>query len=77
MDWLTVRSGDFASPRLFSEVGNRNGDFGHGAGSAAGRTDVQIRAGHREQGWVCAGWGREKVGVGGIGEVIVVAGHVL
>ena len=62
VDRFTTGSGDFAPPRLFGEVGNRDRDFGHGAGSAAGRTDgVQIDARCRERGWVDADGGREKL----------------
>ena len=83
VDWLSVQGrGDLAPPRLFGEVGNRDGDFGHGAGCAAGGTGrerVGVRRGRGarcgEGGGVDAHGGREKVRVGRPGEVKV-AVHV-
>lgn len=88
-DGFAVGRGDFTPSRFFREVGNRDGDFGHGAGCAAGRTDGRCvgedagvggcvtRCG--ERGGVDAGGGREKIRVGGVGEVKIKVGavHVL
>ena len=74
VDGLTVGGGDFAPAGLFGEVGNRDGDFGYGAGCAAGGADGM---GVDEGGGVDGGGGGHKLGVGGVGEVEAVAGDVV
>ena len=74
VDGLTVGGGDFAPAGLFGEVGNRDGDFGYGAGCTAGGADGM---GVDEGGGVDGGGGGHKFGVGGVGEVEAVAGDVV
>lgn len=79
VDRFSVGRRDFASARLFCEVGNRDGDFGHGAGCAAGGAGggecLCVGVWHGEGGGVDAGGGGNELGLGGVGEVVAV--HVL